>query len=120
MINRHVLQNDDALYVVEHEEFDSRIISSKSKVVVIMTQDWCPQWRDMNTWIYNIQSEQEIDIYELIYNKIDSFDKFRGIKENKWQNHNIPYLRYYKDGKLIKETNYITKNAFSDLIQNIL
>lgn len=116
MINRKLIQKDQALYAIANGEFESNILSSKSSVVIIMTQDWCPQWMSMKSWIYGLEIDKDIEIYELEYNKVDYFEDFMSFKENQWGNNNIPYLRFYKDGILNKEENYISDSEFIDII----
>lgn len=107
MINKKVISKEQALYAVENGEFSSDVISSKNRVIIIMTQDWCPQWHDMQRWIFDLRADEDIDIYQLIYNKTDFAQAFMDLKEGQWKNENIPYLRYYKEGKLVKQTNYV-------------
>lgn len=116
MINKHEINREQVLYAVKTGEFGSDVISSKATVAVIMTQDWCPQWHNMKGWVYGLKTENDIDIYELIYNNTDFFDEFKNFKESQWKNHEIPYLRLYKNGRFFKETNYIGKEEF---IRNI-
>ena len=116
MINRLQLTKEQALFAIKNGEFSDNVISSKNKVVVIMTQNWCPQWASMYSWIYSLELDIDIDIYELIYNKADYFHEFMAHKENVWQNYDVPYLRFYKNGKLYTESNYINqKNVLSIL-----
>ncbi|OHD65862.1 MAG: hypothetical protein A2176_03360 [Spirochaetes bacterium RBG_13_51_14] len=75
-----------------------------------MTQDWCPLWTAMKSWIYSL--EEGCGLYELIYNRVEYFNEFRRFKESKWGNGLIPYIRYYVDGKLVRESNYVTKDQF--------
>jgi hypothetical protein len=115
MIKRHVLTEEQILYVIENGEFGEDVLSN-GNVVVIMTQDWCPQWTHMQSWIYDLAADDTVDIYELIYNKINNFSDFVYFKENSFGNHEIPYLRYYRNGKLINETNYINMTGFKSIV----
>lgn len=117
MLNRQLLIREQALYAVNNGEFDLDIVTSKPKVVVIMTQDWCPQWTYMRNWVYDVQTQEDIDVYELIYNKVDYYNEFMSFKESKWKNYEIPYLRFYKDGKLFKESNYLGKQDFQNILE---
>lgn len=119
MINKHTIQKNQAMYAIENGEFETGIISSKSIVIIILTQDWCPQWTNMKSWIYGFDCDEDIDIYELEYNKVDYFNEFMTFKENHWKNCYVPYLRFYRNGKLAKETNYISKNECIDIIKKL-
>lgn len=116
MIKKHEITKEQALYAIKNGEFSSEVISSKNRVVVVMTQDWCPQWTFMRSWLYSLELDDEVEIYELIYNKVDYFKEFLAHKENVWHNHDVPYLRYYKGGKLINETNYKNQKSFIDIM----
>jgi hypothetical protein len=117
MINRHELKSEQIKSAIENGEFGKDIIASKDIAVVIMTQDWCPQWHRMSEWIYKTDLTADIDIYELIYNKTEHFKEFMNLKESKWGNDQIPYLRYYKKGKLIYESNYVGSEKFKAMLE---
>jgi hypothetical protein len=117
MINKHELTKTQAFFAINNGEFPEEVIASNNKVVVIMTQNWCPQWTSMNSWIYSLELGFDLDIYELIYDKVDYFNEFLVHKEKVWNNYDIPYLRYYKNGMLIKETNYTSQKNLVDIIK---
>ena len=119
MIAREKIQKYQAMYAIENGEFDTNMIASKAKVIVILTQDWCPQWIDMKNWVYTLELEEDIEIYELEYNKTDYFNEFMSFKESHWKNYHVPYVRFYKEGNLIKETNYIGKSKFIDIVKDL-
>jgi len=116
MINRKLIQKNQAMNAIVSGEFESNILSSKNRVVIILTQDWCPQWTNMKSWIYGLEMDEDIEIYELEYNKVDYFYDFMRFKEKHWNNYNVPYLRFYKNGILTNETNYISEKEFLDII----
>ena len=118
MINRYELTKEQALFAIMNGEFSNEVIASNKKVVIILTQDWCPQWSNMKTWVYTQELDFDLDIYELIYNKVDYFKEFIAYKESFWQNYDIPYLRYYNNGKLFKESNYKNQKNFKDIINS--
>jgi len=117
MINRRLIQREQAMHAISNGEFEADIINSSNRVIIILTQDWCPQWQHMKSWIYRIDVEEDIDIYELEYNKTDYFDDFRSFKENELRNYNVPYLRFYKQGTLYRESNYISEDQFIELLK---
>ncbi len=119
MINKYSLTKDQAFYAINNNEFANEILISNKKVIIILTQDWCPQWIFMKRWIYNFEIEEDISVYELIYNKVDYFNEFMNFKERIWKNYEVPYLRYYINGKLVKETNYIGKENFINIVKNL-
>ncbi|QNU66855.1 hypothetical protein EHE19_018830 [Ruminiclostridium herbifermentans] len=119
MIQRNIIKTEQAMYAIKNGEFDTKMITSKSKVIVILTQDWCPQWIDMKNWVYTLKLEEDIEIYEFEYNKTEYFNEFMSFKESYWNNYYVPYLRFYKEGILAKETNYIDKSKFMDIVKNL-
>jgi|SRR3990172_8201579 hypothetical protein len=104
------ITKEQAMRAIQSHEFGDDIIASNRRVAVLLTQDWCPQWGAMKNWIYSL--DDDFDLYELIYNKVDYFNDFRNFKETIWNNGLIPYARFYKDGKLSSVSNYITKDEF--------
>jgi hypothetical protein len=110
------LSDDHVLEVIKTGEFSPDITHSKKKVVIILTQDWCPDWKSMKEWLDLLDDTIDIDICELIYNKSEYFQNCLELKENKWNNSLIPYLRYYVNGVLIKESNYVTKEEFLKIL----
>jgi hypothetical protein len=119
MISKSIIKTEQAMYAIENGEFDTKMITSKNKVIVILTQDWCPQWIDMKNWVYKLELEEDIEIYELEYNKANYFNEFMSFKESHWKNYNVPYLRFYREGKLVKDTNYISKNKFIEIVKDL-
>lgn len=118
MINRKLIQEEQAMRAVENGEFESDMLTSCSKVVLILTQDWCSQWQHMKSWVYRLDFEEDIDIYELEYNKVGYFDQFRAFKEREWGNDAVPYLRFYKNGVLYRECNYISEGQFLEVLSS--
>lgn len=116
MINRKQITEEQARHAIKTEEFDNSVIASKNKVVVILTQSWCSQWRSMERWVYDIPTDEDIDVYELEYNKTDYFDEFRSFKENIWGNFNVPYLRFYEAGVCVEQTNYIGQMQLKQML----
>ncbi|MCX7710621.1 MAG: hypothetical protein N2484_12340 [Clostridia bacterium] len=117
MMNRKELTKEQVLAAVKNGEFTEDVTASTNKVIVIMTQDWCPQWRHMQEWIYGIQMDEPIDVYELVYNKTDYRQEFMNFKETQWKNDLIPYVRYYKNGKLIKTSNYMKQSEVENILK---
>lgn len=116
MINKKVLTNEQVFAAIDKGEFDRSITASARKVAVVMTQDWCPQWHSMKSWLYAIEAPDSVDVYELIYNKADYHREFMRFKESKWNNDQIPYVRYYKDGELVTVSNYVSQAEFKRIL----
>ena len=116
MIKIRDLTNEEAQKAMEQGEFSEAVTGSSENVAVILTQDWCPQWLSMEVWLDELEregsDEHEIDVYLLIYNIKAYFNKFLDFKENELKNRLIPYVRYYTKGKLVADTNYVSKSEF--------
>jgi hypothetical protein len=115
-VKRKKISEDQVLEVIKTGEFSPDIITSKSRVVIILTQDWCTDWKNMREWLDSLDDTVDIDICELIYNKSEHFDNCLDLKENRWNNSLIPYLRYYENGVLINESNHVTKEEFLKIL----
>lgn len=116
MSNKKAIVERQALHAVEHGEFPEEVIASNDRVVVIMTQDWCSQWLLLNLWIRTIRVAADVDLYELVYNRVDYFEEFLRLKEERWGNEAIPYLRSYRDGRLVGESNYLGRGELKELL----
>ena len=117
MIKRNVLTDQQAKDAISTGEFADEIISSEKYTAVILTQDWCPQWTAMDNWLHQLETEEsaedpDIEIFEYVYNVTGIRNEFMSFKENVLGNSLIPYVRYYVDGRLVGDTNYISKDGF--------
>jgi hypothetical protein len=117
MIYRTQLSEADARYAVEHGEFPEHVRAATDSVAVVMTQGWCPQWFSMKVWLANMERKKrpkdyELTVFELVYDMTDFFEEFLAHKERYWGNIEIPYIRYYRDGKLVATSNYVPSRTF--------
>lgn len=103
------ITKDQAEFAMEHGDFGGEITAIADKVAVILTQSWCPQWHAMKSFV---SEEKEAEVFCLEYDKTDYFDKFRMYKENTLRNDLIPYVRYYRGGKLVAESNAVSQGVF--------
>ena len=106
------LTDSQVYHAINNGEFGPDVISSNIKTAIIMTQDWCPEWMNMKQWLTSLQDRETLDIYELIYNRAAYFNDFLPLKEERWQNRLIPYIRYYDSGHFSGESNYVSKDEF--------
>lgn len=117
MIERKQLAEQEARVAMEQGSLDESVRKADKNVAVVFTQGWCPQWVSMNLWLGSMQRKGEpadldITIFEFIYDRIPFFREFRQFKESTWGNDLIPYIRYYRDGELIAESNYVPSQRF--------
>jgi hypothetical protein len=100
---------------IQAGEFPLSVINSGTKVAVVMSQTWCPQYTMMKRWMKS-QAEQslhpELKVYLLEYDGKPWFDRFLDFKENIFRNALVPYVRYYVDGKYNGDSNYVSPDIF--------
>jgi hypothetical protein len=108
--------DDQARHAMENGEFPNQIIASAPHVAVVLTQDWCPQWTSMQQWLdkglFASDPGFDLEVYYLIYNRVPYFAQFLSFKERVWRNWLIPYVRYYRNGILTAESNYVSQQEF--------
>lgn len=117
MMHRRELTEEQIQHTIDTGELPDEVVREHPQVAVILTQGWCPQWKSMDVWLSAAHLKAEPQGYELsvpffVYDKSPLFKKFRKFKEKVWGNHHVPYVRYYKDGKLIDESNYLPSREF--------
>ena len=121
MINRRVISEDEARKAIELGEFPESIRTSQSRVAIILTQNWCPQWRSMKRWLKKVEKNgvddgTDIDIYELEYNGKPFGKEFMRFKESVLGNDLVPYVRYYRNGEFIGDSNFVSRDRFFALL----
>lgn len=99
-------------HAIAKGEFGPEVIASGSRVAVILTQSWCPQWIMMRRWLDGAEKGAEARIFFAEYDKEDYFEDFMAFKEDVLGNRSVPYIRYYQDGTLIGDGNFIGKDGF--------
>lgn len=115
MINFNTMNDSNIRYILEHEEIENAIVNSALNVMVVFTEHWSPDWQDMDKDLMNNQRTEQVDInvYTATYNRGFLFDPFREFKENVWNSHFVPYIRFYKNGAILWETGHL---AFRDVV----
>ncbi len=111
------LTPEQLLQTIQNGEFDTQLLCAKEYTVVLMSQSWCPQFLMVRRMIEKLPEMESVQVLETVYDKDPAGKEFMTFKEAVFQNHLIPYLRFYKNGALRKETNYISKGAFLQHIE---
>lgn len=111
------LTKADCFFTVEHGEFAEGICGKTPRTAIILTQSWCPQWTAMSRYLDDVQKKAEeadidLSIFFIEYDKESWGEEVMTFKENEFKNREIPYVRYYHDGKCIEESNFISMNGF--------
>jgi hypothetical protein len=117
VMKRKVLTKHQAMHAVQNGELPDTVIKAEKDVVVVMTQDWCPQWSNLRNWMDAAADKHGLAVFELEYNTVDFFNEFLSFKERTWQNDQVPYLRYYRNGVCYEETNAVSEQQFHSIIK---
>lgn len=112
MINFVEMTEDQASAAIKNGEFSNDLTDAAQNVAVVLTQDWCPQWRAMKQWLSKGEADTDVTVFYFIYNKSSIAKEFMGFKETVLNNYLIPYVRYYQNGSLIHESNYTSRDRF--------
>lgn len=108
-MNMIEITDSQASKIIESRDIPKELINSADKVAIVMTQDWCPQWLFMNRWL---KKAEGVKTYYIAYNKKPYFYDFMSVKEQVFGNNLVPYVRYYKNGELIDESNFVSEELF--------
>ena len=117
MVSRRVLSRAQADYAMEHGELDGGVTQAAPRVAVVLSQDWCPQWVAMDRYLDELvvaadEGRSDLVVYHLLYNRVEYFREFLRFKEQVWRNALIPYVRYYRQGALLRESNFVSQQQF--------
>lgn len=93
-------------------DFSPELRGSDPKVAIVLTQSWCPQWIWMTRYLEAVSKAEGCAIYWIEYDREAIFDDFMRFKEETFGNRSIPYVRYYRNGVLARESNYIDRAGF--------
>ena len=114
MIHWKTIDDDTAGQAIRDGEFPASVIGSRGKVALILTQGWCPQWASLKGVLEETGGggSDDIDVYVYIYDRSPLFYDFLDFKETVWKNDIIPYIRYYRDGMFLTESNFVPGDRF--------
>jgi hypothetical protein len=93
-------------------EFGPEVIASTARVAVVLTQSWCPQWVMMRMWLERAEKDADATVFFAEYDKEDYFEDFMAFKEDVLGNRSVPYVRYYRNGALTGDGNFIGRDGF--------
>jgi hypothetical protein len=120
LIRRRELSREQAAQAMREGEFGAEVRGASALVAVVLTQDWCGQWAAMDSYLRELERrglELEVTVFQLEYNRVDYFQEFLRFKEQVLGNAVIPYVRYYRDGKLSAQSNYVSERQFLGFFQ---
>ncbi len=109
---------------------------------IVLTQSWCPQWRFLAGYLDKMDAELNVGagtavgaepgvgaagsaahgavadakpkaaILTLEYDRERFYEDFLAFKERVLGNYEVPYVRYYRNGALAGESNFISAQGF--------
>lgn len=109
------LPDQSVQQMIAEGEIPQDVRESSEKVVVILTQDWCPDWHAMDRFLPDF--EDQAAIFVLQYNQHPDFERIMEFKETVFENREIPYLRYFYRGQFIVATNQLPRGTFEALLK---
>lgn len=115
MIVRSRITEPQARQAIADGEFGEDIRLASKNVAVVLTQGWCPQWADLKQTLAALEKdgiEIELSVFELVYDLEPYSADFMSFKEKVFGNYQIPYVRYYQDGQLTDESNWVSRKKF--------
>lgn len=117
MIHRRALTEAEATHAMRHGEFAAELLLSAPNIAVVLSQDWCGQWAGMKRYLQQLADsprpgDPEVWALELEYNRVAYFHEFLRHKEEVWGNDQVPYVRYYRGGDLVGESNFVSQEGF--------
>lgn len=109
------LTQDQLDALLKDGEFPESVRLAAPKVVVVMTQDWCGQWANMAAYLPDFA--ERAAIFTVEYNRLPDFERIMRFKETAFRNDQVPYLRFYRDGNLVRESNWLPRAAFAAMLE---
>jgi hypothetical protein len=110
------LAKDECLGLLRGGEFPGSVLGAAEAVAVVLTQSWCPQWAWMRSYLAEFPPDAGREVFWVEYDLEDFFEPFLDFKESTFGNDQVPYVRYYRGGKLAAESNYIDEGGFLRLL----
>lgn len=93
-------------------EFGADVAGAAGSVAVVLTQSWCPQWAWMRSYLEGIPESPDRKIFYLEYDREPLYEDFLAFKEDVLGNREIPYVRYYRDGRFSGDGNFVARDGF--------
>ena len=113
------LNDAEAMEILRSGELPGRLREAAERVALVLSQSWCPQWLAMKLWLGRLAGEEHgLKVYFLEYDRKPYFQEFMEHKETVFQNDLVPYLRYYREGRFLGDSNFCFKEGFLDQFGN--
>ena len=100
------LSHDACLRTIAERDVPESIRAADERVAVVFTQSWCPDWYVMRRYLDG-PDEPGLTVFYVEYDRQPFFHDMLELKENVFANAEIPYVRYYRGGALVAESNLV-------------
>jgi hypothetical protein len=118
MIKMIELEDNASLQAIGSGEFPQDILDSAPRVIIILTQGWCPDWWAQKMVFKDIEDKGDLNVYYLEYDKKPFRPEFTSFKETTFRNGLIPYLRFYRDGQFERDSNYSGRRVIKKWLES--
>jgi hypothetical protein len=113
MIEVERIPEESIRKAMDEGDFGPEIREAAPRTAVVLTQSWCPQWTAMQRGFDRLGKKGEpadghLKIWTLEYDRHPDFERIRRFKEEHFGSRNIPYVRYYRDGEYLGNSNFVT------------
>lgn len=108
------LTEEQMNFFLKNGDFSAEVIASAPNTAVVLTQDWCPQWTMMKRYLSEIT---EAAVFFIEYNREARANEYMHAKETIFGNDLIPYVRYYRNGEFVGDSNFVFKDNFLDFFK---
>jgi hypothetical protein len=108
------LSENDCRTAISEGDFAADVRAARPLTAIILSQSWCPQWFFMKRYLPSVEAAAgvEIAVFYFEYDLSPIFADFMAYKEETLKNREVPYVRFYLDGALTSESNYISAQSF--------
>ena len=119
-MRRIIITEEQAAKILAEKQIPKEMTGISGRVAVVLTQSWCPQWSAMNAYLDRMQKDskpetEDLTVFSLCYDNLPFKGEFMSFKESVFSNDLIPFVLYYRDGKLINSSNYVSLSSFMEL-----
>jgi hypothetical protein len=106
-----VLTEAECRAAIQSGAFD--LPESVGPLAIILTQSWCPQWTAMKNYLPDAEKRLPgLKIAYIEYDLAPFYEDFMAFKENTFNNREIPFVLYCKNGARVSESNYVSLEGF--------
>ena len=100
------LMREQCLRTIADGEVPESVRLANERVAVVFTQSWCGDWKFMRRYLQRL-SVQALSVFFVEYDREPFFDEMKSFKENVFKNAKLPYVRYYRNGNFVGDSNLI-------------